>query len=88
LFAEMGRACGSQAPTCRELCEAIDRACTPSDEWEACPADAWGLDLGQCEDNLEGVPLDVGCDDPLPYVAIDPNGFDDFACCCMYEELD
>jgi hypothetical protein len=82
--AEMAGGCGGGAPTtCSEICEGVDMTCTASDGWEECPADAWGLDLGQCEDGLEGVPLDVKCDDPLDYVGTDPiGGFESYRCCC------
>jgi hypothetical protein len=62
--------------------------CTASDGWEECTADAWGLDLGQCEEQLEGITLDVECDDPLPYLATDPiNGFESYQCCCKSLEV-
>ncbi len=66
--------------TCREICAELGRGCVTSDEWEVCPADAWGLDVVQCEENLEGDPLDVECGDPLPY-------FETYRCCCKYEVL-
>lgn len=78
----MEHICGIVEPTCRELCAGIDRECTSADHWDECPADAWGLNLGDCEDGLEGVPLELGCDEPLPYVVDDPEGFESFACCC------
>jgi hypothetical protein len=88
--AEMKHICGIVAPTCRELCDGIDEMCVgfdPSDPRNECTADAWGLNLGDCEDGLDGVPLDVGCDDPLPYIVDDPNGFESFACCCTHLEF-
>lgn len=50
--------------------------CTESDD---CPAPAFGLDVGECELPLEGegMPLDVGCDDPLP-----EDEYFGFSCCC------
>jgi hypothetical protein len=62
----------------------LSKECADVTEWEDCPAGAWGLDLGQCEEDAEGVPLDVGCDDPLPHKLTDPDGFEYFACCCQH----
>jgi hypothetical protein len=75
---------GEVYANCHELCLSISEECADAAEWESCPAGAWGIDFGQCEDFSEGVPLDVGCDDPLPYKQTNPDGFEYFACCCQY----
>ena len=79
--------CNGHPKSCRDLCQSLGTECADASEWDACPADALGLDFGQCEAMDGGVPLDVGCDDPLPYKAMDPNGFEYFACCCQSEVI-
>lgn len=73
--------CGAafELPTCAAICEDYgDAECMHSDE---CPADAWGLDGGQCyEIDEPGIPLSIECDEPLPI-----GEYEGFACCCFGE---
>lgn len=89
IIADMMHQCdGEVHATCRELCQSLGNECADAAEWAACPAGAWGLDFGQCEIYAEGIPLEVGCDDPLPYKQTDPDGFEYFACCCQSGVVD
>jgi hypothetical protein len=83
-FAEMEYICARRAPSCRGMCETISRECVSAEDWDSCPANVWGLDVLACEQVRPGTPLDLGCDDPLPYRTDESEGFDYFACCCKY----
>jgi hypothetical protein len=65
--------------TCADVCGG---ECGGPTEFPECPAIVMGLDFGQCDAarGMEGVSLELGCDDPLPF----PDEFETFACCCPY----
>ena len=62
--------------TCREVCEGLGLLCADSDA-DDCPRPVFGLDINQCTLEIEGTPLDVGCDDELP-------AYYGYECCCLH----